>query len=66
MRIAVLFLLLALGLADQFVPIPKTPYGFSMGDPQGELHIEAFLDFQCTLPPMQAPTPNSPTLLSAA
>ena len=32
---------------DQLIPIPKTPYGFSIGDPYGTLHIQAFVDFLC-------------------
>ena len=41
--------ILALVACDQLIPIPKTPYGFSIGDPNGLLHIEAALDFQCML-----------------
>lgn len=26
-------------MADQFVPISKVPYGFTIGDPEGTLHI---------------------------
>jgi hypothetical protein len=39
--------ILVLIACDQLIPIPKTPYGFSIGDPEGLLHIEAVLDFQC-------------------
>lgn len=41
--------ILVLVACDQLIPIPKTPYGFSIGDPNGSLHIEAVLDFQCML-----------------
>lgn len=48
MRLLILVLgLLAFAAADQFVPIPKVPYGFTIGDPEGTLHIEAFYDFLC-------------------
>jgi hypothetical protein len=32
---------------DQLITIPKTPYGFTIGDPYGTLHIQAFFDLQC-------------------
>lgn len=50
MKIALLLLsLIAFALADQFVPISKVPYGFTIGDPEGELHIQAFYDLQCNI-----------------
>jgi len=45
--IVVFVLLVALASADQFVPIPKTPYGFTFGAKDGQFHIEAFLDLLC-------------------
>jgi len=33
--------------SDQLITIPKTPYGFTIGDPYGTLHIQAFFDLQC-------------------
>lgn len=41
--------LVCLALSSQDVPLHKSYYGFSVGDPYGTLHIEFFLDFQCTL-----------------
>ena len=59
MKIATILLcLVALTMADQFVPISKVPYGFTIGDPQGTLHIEAFYDIQCIRSTIQAPTPK--------
>ncbi len=44
----VLLLLVALVTCDQLVPIQKNGYGFTIGDQNGKLQIEAFFDFQCT------------------
>lgn len=55
MKIILTLLLIALASSDQFVPIPKTPYGFSFGSPDGPLHIEAFLDLLCTSPSIKVP-----------
>ena len=40
-------IVLAFVSCEQLIPIPKTPYGFSIGDPYGTLHIQAFYDLQC-------------------
>ena len=45
--IILLATLLAFVSCDQLITIPKTPYGFTIGDPYGTLHIQAFLDLQC-------------------
>lgn len=45
--LAILFLALT-AQASQDVPVQPRGYGFSIGDPYGTLHIEFFLDFQCT------------------
>ena len=48
MKIALIVVtLVALTAADQFVPISKVPYGFTIGDPEGTLHIQAFYDLLC-------------------
>ena len=48
MRIIYLLAILVVALAEQELPVQKGGYGFSVGDPYGTLHIEFFLDFQCT------------------
>lgn len=49
MKAIIIFVaVLALAYADQYVPIPSKPYGFSLGDPDGTFHVQAFLDLQCT------------------
>lgn len=59
--VVVLVVLLGLAMADQFVPISKVPYGFTIGDPEGTLHIEAFYDFLCMSTDMQVLTPKNLT-----
>ena len=55
--IIIVLAILALAYADQYVPIPSKPYGFSLGDPDGTFHIQAFLDLQCT--PLNTKGPDS-------
>jgi hypothetical protein len=45
----ILALLSILIACDQLVPIQKNGYGFTVGDPNGKLQIEAFFDFQCRI-----------------
>lgn len=56
--IFLLMVVLAFVSCDQLIPIPKTPYGFSIGDPYGTLHIQAFFDFQCYIWHIQALIPK--------
>lgn len=41
--------LITLSFCSQDVPIQANQYGFSVGDQYGTLHIQFFLDFQCTI-----------------
>jgi hypothetical protein len=54
-NIVILATILLLASCDQLVPIQKNGYGFTVGDPNGKLQIEAFFDFQCTLPMTSGP-----------
>ena len=65
MRIIYLLAILTVALAEQELPVQKGGYGFSVGDPYGTLHIEFFLDFQCTQISTQAPIQNNPTTLGS-
>ncbi len=47
-NIVILAAILLLASCDQLIPIQKNGYGFTIGDPNGKLQIEAFFDFQCT------------------
>jgi hypothetical protein len=60
--IVILVLMVALASADQFVPIPKTPYGFTFGAADGQFHIEAFLDLLCIMVLRQVPTAETHTM----
>lgn len=40
--------LITFTICSQDVPIYPNQYGFSVGDQYGTLHIQFFLDFQCT------------------
>jgi hypothetical protein len=57
-NILILTAVLLLVSCDQLIPIQKNGYGFTVGDPSGKLHIEAFFDFQCTSPLIQALIPR--------
>ena len=46
--LVVLLVLLVAIYADQYVTIPAKPYGFTIGAQDGQFHLEAFLDLQCT------------------
>ena len=61
MRWCVLVLLVSFVLGSQYVSIPKTPYGLTVGDPEGRLHIQAFYDLLCIPPIIQASTPRRQT-----
>ena len=56
-------ILISIATADQFVPIPKTPYGFNIGAENGQFHIEAFLDLQCIVTLMQVLIQKTPMKL---
>ncbi len=43
----VLLLLFVISNADQEVPLRKGEYGFTVGDQQGNLHIDFFFDLLC-------------------
>jgi hypothetical protein len=47
--------LLGLTLGIQYVPLSKTEYGLSVGDPQGRLHVQAFYDLLCNLMSYEGP-----------
>jgi hypothetical protein len=51
----VLALLITLTHSSQDVPIQAGGYGFSVGDNLGTLHIQFFIDFQCTHYPILGP-----------
>lgn len=63
--ILILSLLLAFSNCAQDVPIQAKEYGFTVGDPYGTLHIQFFLDFQCTQNVKQVPTPKTHTMLGS-
>ena len=51
-----IFLILSLFVASvystQYIPLSKTEYGLTIGDPNGVLHIQAFYDLACTYYPI--------------
>jgi hypothetical protein len=36
-------------LAEQYTPLSKVEYGLTIGDPNGDLHIQAVYDLLCTI-----------------
>lgn len=57
-----LFAIITVIHSTQYVPISKTPYGLSIGDPEGVLHIQAFYDLACRHWSTQASTLSLLTL----
>lgn len=48
-KICLVLTLLILGThSSQDIEIPMREYGFTIGDPNGSLHLQFVLDFQCT------------------
>ena len=57
-NLIILATLLLLTTCDQLIPIQKGGYGFTVGDPNGKLQIEAFFDFQCIHHLIKVATPK--------
>jgi hypothetical protein len=42
-----IFILISIVFSTQYIPIPRSDYGLTVGDPAGKLHIQAFYDLLC-------------------